>query len=208
MNTILGFRPPLRPALASHVQWSGDNQLLSAPEVAAVRDFMDEQTLHPGTIGNDGSAPGVHNESYRSVLNASVPYVGFQWLYERIQQRVQWANDELFRFTLSGIVEPIGYLKYEPASEENPEPGHYNWHQDFGGGQYATRKLSLVVQLSDDDEYKGCELELCTDKIWPVPHKTAGDAVMFPSWTPHRVTNIESGVRQALVVWVHGPQFQ
>ena len=206
---ILGIRPSPERAFPSHVQWTGDNQFLSPPEVKAIIDYMDAQGLNPGTIGNGGtSSDGVHNEKYRCVLNAAVPMKEFEWLYKRAVEKIILANDAYFRFTLSGLTEPIGYLKYLPKSTERPEPGHYNWHQDFGGGQYSTRKLSLVVQLSDASEYTGCELVLANDSLWTVQYKQAGDAIAFPSWTPHRVTDIETGVRRALVLWIHGPQFK
>jgi predicted 2-oxoglutarate/Fe(II)-dependent dioxygenase YbiX len=31
---------------------------------------------------------------------------------------------------------------------------------------------------------------------------------MFPSWTPHCVSNITRGTRYALVAWVHGTPFR
>lgn len=206
---IIGIRPAERPSFPSHLQYTGQGNFLSPPEVKSIIDYMEATELKPGTVGNGGTPnDGQHAEEVRSVENAAVPTKGFEWLYKRVVDRVKWANDEHYRFTLSGLCEPIGFLKYTPSSEEKPEPGHYNWHQDFGGGQFSSRKLSLVIQLSNADEYEGCELKLCTEGEWVAPYKAAGDAILFPSWTPHCVTNIESGVRRALVVWVHGPQFQ
>jgi PKHD-type hydroxylase len=118
-----------------------------------------------------------------------------------------WANNEGYRFHLSGLGEPIGYLKYTPKTDAKPA-GHYNWHQDFGGGPYALRKLSMVIQLSKPTDYKGCRLVLCNDGPCEVPFVEAGDAILFPSWTPLCVTEIEEGAREALVVWITGPQFQ
>lgn len=47
-----------------------------------------------------------------------------------------------------------------------------------------------------------------TEREWEAPYIGQGEAICFPSWTPHRVTPIEWGVRHALAVWVHGPQFR
>lgn len=207
-NTILGFRPPERPALQSHIQYSGQNKLLSPPEVDAIRAWCDEQVLAKGTIGNGDASQAREVESYRCVETCAVNGDQFEWLYDRLAQRIQWINNDFYRFTLSGFAEPIGYLKYTAPENEGDTPGHYDWHQDFGGGPYSGRKLSVVIQLSNPDEYEGCELELFNDGPWTVNYKEAGDAIIFPSWTPHRVTNITRGVRRALVLWVSGPQFQ
>ena len=208
-NKIYGFRPPERPAFPSHIQYTGDNQLLSAPEIKSVVDWCDAQELQPGTIGTGGTKEDVRmNQAYRDVETCGVIDPQFTWLYDRIAQRIQWANDEHYRFILTGMAEPFNYLKYTPASEDKPTPGHYGWHQDWGGGRFSWRKLTLVIQLSSPDEYTGCELVACTDEgPFTVPYKEAGDAILFPSWTPHRVTEIESGVRRSMALWFTGPQF-
>lgn len=209
MNTdILGIRPPEAPCFPTHVQYSGKNAFLSPPEVEAVRTLCDSLQLHPGTIGNGGtSSDSKHVPSYRTVETTAVPSERARWLYTRVLERISWVNKDCYRFTLSGLSEPIGYLKYSAADGDKPA-GHYGWHQDFGGGLFATRKLSMVIQLSDPSEYDGCRLQLCNDGPWEAPYTQAGDAIIFPSWTPHCVTNITRGVRRALVIWVAGPQFQ
>lgn len=204
---IIGFRPAERPAFPSHVQWSGEKRLLSLPECEFVRAFAAEQTLSAGTIGNGDAKSAVNVPTYRSVETCALVGSKLSWLYERIRDFVTWANNDWYRFTLTGIGEPISYLKYTPKTDAKPA-GHYNWHQDFGGGPYSSRKLSLVVQLSDPATYKGCRLQLCNDGPWEPTYIGQGDAILFPSWTPHCVTDIEEGVREALVVWVSGPQFQ
>lgn len=210
MNTgIIGIRPPERPVFPTHIQWTGEGRFLSPPEAKAVSDFMDAQELHAGTIGNgksDGSDAHLAAD-YRTVDTGAVPVKGFEWLYSRVLDYVRRANDEHYRFVLHGLAEPIGYLRYEPKTETRPA-GHYNWHQDFGGGVFATRKLSLIIQLSHESDYGGCELTLCDNGPWKVPYKAQGDAIMFPSWAPHMVSDIEWGVRRALVAWIAGPQFQ
>lgn len=204
-TNIVGVRPPEHPTFPSHIQWTDSNRLLSPPEVAAVIEAGETAQLYPGTIGNGTEDQATRNDEYRCV---DTGVINLSWLYERLIERVKWANDEHFRFHISGLSEPIGYLRYTAASEAQPVAGHYDWHQDFGGGLYSTRKLSIVVQLSDPSEYDGCRLVLCNDGPWEVPYVQPGDAIMFPSWTPHCVTDITRGVRRALVIWVAGPQFQ
>jgi PKHD-type hydroxylase len=205
---VIGMLPPERPALPSHCQWTGTNRFLSPPECEAIRTYADALALQAGTIGN-GSRDGAKEvPSYRRVETCSLDAQKFSWLYERIVEKVKLANNDLFRFDLVGIGEAVGYLKYTAPTEGQPIAGHYNWHQDFGGGPYANRKLSMVIQLSDPSEYDGCRLQLCTDGPWECSYIQQGDAIMFPSWTPHQVTEITRGERRALVVWITGPQFR
>ena len=207
MNTnIIGIRPPERPAFPTHIQWTGENKFLSLPEIETVIKAGDALELRAGTVGNGGNQNESRlDEDYRCVETGALNNI--DWLYERIISRVKWANDAQYRFTLNGIAEPVGYLRYTTKSETQKVAGHYDWHQDFGGGPHANRKLSLIIQLTDPSEYDGCRLTLFNDGEWEVPYVEAGDAIMFPSWTPHRVSDIERGVRRALVVWIAGPQF-
>lgn len=200
------IRPPERPCFPDHIQWSGENRLLSAPEVAAVIEHAEQQTLSPGSVGNAVNNEHREDPSYRRVETCAI--LDLDWLYERILQRVQWANDAAYRFTLTSILEPISYLKYTMPTDEVPYAGHYDWHQDYGGGTSSWRKLTVIIQLSSPEDYEGCELQLCTSGIWVVPYKQPGEALMFPSYTPHCVTPITRGVRRALVAWIGGPQFQ
>lgn len=201
---VLGIRPPERAAFPSHVQWAGDRPFLSPPEVDAVRAHCAQLPLFAGTIGNGSVGEAKENSSYRCVETCAVH--GLEWLYKRVLEYAGLANADYYRFNLIGLTEPIGYLKYTSASETKPA-GHYNWHQDFGGGPFASRKLSMIIQLSDPATYVGGRLWLCNDGPWESPYVNAGDAILFPSWTPHMVSELTEGVREALVIWVAGPQF-
>jgi PKHD-type hydroxylase len=85
---------------------------------------------------------------------------------------------------------------------------HYDWHQDINPNTFnSPRKFSLVLQLSDPSEYEGGNLEIFSDKIHVV-EKKRGMVVGFPSYMPHRVTPVVSGIRKSLVIWVCGPPFR
>lgn len=85
---------------------------------------------------------------------------------------------------------------------------HYTWHSDLGGGDASDRKLSVTVQLSKPDSYRGGELELLAGPSPTVTPKTLGATVIFPSYTVHRVAPITHGTRLALVTWVQGEPFR
>lgn len=207
-----GFSPPERPCFPPYVQWQG---FLSPPECQSLIATGEMGKLGHGTIGNGDNHGYKLDLSYRCVktraLYAETDGVG--WLYERIRTLVTAANEREYRFDLTGIEQGVQFLRYDAPKDEGEFGGRYRWHQDFGGGASSLRKLSLVVQLSDPAEYEGGELRLFTDCDF-VPHCNGqpltgrGDAVLFPSWTPHMVAPITKGVRYSLAAWVCGPQFR
>lgn len=119
------------------------------------------------------------------------------WIYERIMKQVQTVNAENWQFRLDGFETSIQLTEYECG-------GHYTWHQDIGTGKSGLRKLSVSVQLSDPTTYEGGGLELhATQKPINMP-RSRGTIVIFPSYTLHRVTPMNSGKRRSLVAWIGG----
>lgn len=198
--------PPAMPEFVPHVQWSGANRMLSGPECEAVIALGLSKPMEPAAIGSNDARR--IDPSYRKVDVSTLHMGDAPWLFERVGEKVKWTNETYYGFDLVGVIEPIQFLRYEAMQTAEAIPGHYDWHQDFGAGAMATRKLSLVIQLSDPATYKGCRLRCMTHYEWECPYINQGDAVVFPSWTPHRVLPIEDGVRYALAVWVHGPRFR
>ena len=77
---------------------------------------------------------------------------------------------------------------------------------DVGGGVALKRKISIVLQLSDPEEYEGWNFELFVNrKITKLPN-SKGTVILFPSYCMHRVTPITKGERKSLVLWATGPK--
>jgi len=123
-----------------------------------------------------------------------------QWLYRKLSNVVSSINSEIYNFSLSGFGEPIQLTNY---TAENT--GTYGWHQDFNGG--ISRKLSLVMQLTDPAQYEGGNLELLTGGEPTRIEKKRGLITLFPSWQLHQVTPVTKGSRQSLVCWITGRPF-
>jgi len=111
------------------------------------------------------------------------------------------ANEERWEFDLTGFGDGLQYTKYFGGG------GHYDWHSDVGL-TVPHRKLSMVVQLSDELEYEGGTLQLNVGHDWLEISKKKGTLVIFPSFVLHRVTPVTSGVRQSLVSWISGPNLR
>jgi PKHD-type hydroxylase len=110
--------------------------------------------------------------------------------------------ESFFDFELTGLFEQLQFTVYEEAGS------HYDWHLDKMLSDLPPRKLSLVLQLSDPEEYTGGDLELFVSSNPIKIERKRGLLTAFPSFTLHRVTPVTSGIRKSLVAWVGGPKFK
>ena len=85
---------------------------------------------------------------------------------------------------------------------------HFDWHLDFGPGAISERKLSITVQLSDEDAYEGGDLEFMVNKEYVKAPREQGTVIVFPSFIMHRVTPVTKGTRESIVGWIAGPPFR
>lgn len=150
-----------------------------------------------GLIGNATQVPEVR----RSKLNWVDNTTETNWIYERLAKNAGRMNADFYGFDLLGFGEPLQFAHY--GSDDN---GMYGWHQDFNGP--ISRKLSLVVQLTDPAEYEGGNLQIADGHDHITVTKERGLMVVFPSWQLHQVTPVTSGSRQTLVAWISGAPFK
>lgn len=126
------------------------------------------------------------------------PEENSMWLYDKITTMVLEANDAMWNFDLLGFHDSLQYTTYYGGG------GHYDWHTDVGPGM-ANRKISVVVQLTNPEEYTGGELNLNGGNGIITAPKEKNTVIIFPSFVLHRVTPVLTGTRKSLVTWVAGP---
>lgn len=110
-------------------------------------------------------------------------------------------NKQFFNFDLDGFAEGFQFTRYDAPG------GKYDLHLDKTYKQNI-RKLSIVVQLSNPDDYDGGELKIQTASEPATMKRQQGFAVAFPSFVLHGVTPVTRGTRYSLVAWITGPQFK
>ena len=66
------------------------------------------------------------------------------------------------------------------------------------------RKLTMSIQLSNDDEYENGELVVLGQKY----KLRQGSIICFPSYFPHLVEPITKGTRWSLIGWAWGPSWR
>jgi PKHD-type hydroxylase len=128
----------------------------------------------------------------------------FQYIYEMVHA----ANTQSDWNFEHDVIEPLQFTQYNGEKEQR-----YDWHVDhfIGEVEKDTRKISFTILLND--EFEGGEFELeagspaNTERVHTVDLKK-GDAILFPSYTWHRVKPVTKGTRHSLVGWVRGPQWR
>lgn len=126
----------------------------------------------------------------------------WDWVIDKIMSQVVEANDTIWKFDLNSVIDNIQYTEYEGNG------GHYDWHLDIGPGSISHRKISIVIQLSDPDDYVGGDLELMTGSEQTKIPRGKGNVIIFPSFLLHRVVPLVSGNRKSLVLWVGGGHYK
>lgn len=125
------------------------------------------------------------------------------WVFEKLAHVASSLNAQYFRFDLTGFGEALQLTNYDQS-----ENGMYGWHQDYGGKISPSRKLSMVLQLTDPARYEGGNLQVMTGGEPQTVRKQRGLVAVFPSYVLHQVTPVTQGSRQSLVAWVSGPAFK
>lgn len=90
------------------------------------------------------------------------------------------------------------YTCYEQGME-------YGEHIDdpvMGQEQRYRSDLAVTIFLNEPDEYEGGELTIQTEFGEQTIKYAAGDAVMYPATSRHRVSKIASGKRLVAVTWI------
>ena len=122
-----------------------------------------------------------------------------EWLFTMIEKIFSHVN-VFYQFDYSGVAPRALHAIYR-------ENGHFGWHLDVGAGDEASRKIAVVIQLSEPSTYSGGDIEFSPpDRL--APCRALGTVIAFPAFSAHRVTPVCSGTRQSLVMWAMGPRFK
>ncbi|WP_137921834.1 Fe2+-dependent dioxygenase [Hydrogenophaga sp. 2FB] len=169
-------------------------QVLTQAEVADIRQMLDTQGWVDGLRS---TGPQAANVKRNLQLDAASPV--FAPLSQRIAQALQ--RHPLFvSAVLPNTMLPPMFNRYEGG-------GTYGNHIDNAiqtdrfSGQKVRTDVSTTVFLSATDEYEGGEL-IVEDSFGTHEIKLdAGDAIVYPSTSLHRVEPVTSGVRVASFLW-------
>lgn len=191
-HVIIPFAKKIEP----YVWWEG---AFSDSEI----DWLQNKSIQASTNALIGTKNNERNSSdiRRSKISWLEKTKDSSWVFERLSDVVSQINSQYYNFDITGFGEPLQLTNYD-----HTELGKYDWHEDYNAG--VSRKLSMVLQLTDPAQYEGGNLQIMTGEGISTIKKQRGLIVVFPSYILHQVTPVTQGSRQSLVSWISGPAFR
>ena len=181
-----------------HVErWAFFQNLFSKEECERIISICSEYGLEEAKVISGETLPDYRN---RKVVFVQ-PNPDTDWIYRKLTDCIVHINDKHFKFDLFSFGESLQFTQYNAPS------GKYDYHIDkvFNA---PIRKLSIVLQLTDENDYEGGDFEVLDGKDPQKLPRQQGTLLLFPSYTLHRVTEVTKGTRHSLVGWINGKPFK
>ena len=118
-----------------------------------------------------------------------------QWLFDRLNQIIYSVNQDFFQFEIESLVATQRVVM---------EPGDsLDWHLELGDGEFAKRKLTLLLFLSEQRAADGGQL--CFGSAPEPPHaQSLGSVMVFPAYLMTRIQPVLAGQLCFLQTWAQG----
>ena len=143
---------------------------------------------------------GEEAELEPSKRQVDMQFSSMNWINALLCGYIRYANHANFHYNLSDIDrELVQISKYS-------KDDFYQRHIDYGEGKCLTRKLSLTIQLSDENDYEGGDLIFYTGSVREQAPRGKGSVIVFDSRLYHEITPVSKGTRYSLVKWYHGDE--
>ena len=132
----------------------------------------------------------------------------FQYIFDLFWKTAISANDDFFLFHISRL----NFVQF--AEYNSNELAEYKPHHDvfwLNDDAVYHRKLSAMIQLSDENSYDGGNFEIVDPSVSLTPLaediRKQGTILYIPSFIKHQVTQVTRGVRYSLVAWFEGKKW-
>lgn len=189
---------PLQPGTSS--PWAYQLNYFSAAECDEIIKQGNELSAIVGNVGSENQIDSGVRQSTVSFFDPSSSRS--LWIYNRIRQAATDINRQFWNFDLT-YIECLQFTRYDKVGD------FYAAHVDMRHMPIEMRKLSISVQLSDENSYEGSDLMMfrCGQDYDRAP-RNKGSIIVFPAYQVHEVAPLVSGIRYSLVAWMIGPPFR
>lgn len=168
-------------------------EVLNAEEIRMVQELMETATFREGATTAGSEAKRVKNNHEMFISEAET-----QRLNNLVMGKLVRNPDYIAAAFAARIATPI-YAKYIPGM-------YYGNHVDdpvMGPpGQRYRSDISITIFLNAPEDYEGGELVISTTFGEQKIKLAAGDAVLYPSSSTHRVAEVTKGERIVAVTWL------
>jgi len=160
-------------------------------------EFKDAQVVLDNSLGK------VDKNIRKNTISWIKQEEDINWLYRKLTDIVNSINKQFWNFDLE-YIETLQFTRYSELNDG------YDKHMDLDMIPTSYRKLSFSLQLTDGDDYDGCDLVISPsgENKDIFTKRNRGTINFFPSYMVHHVTPLKSGKRDAIVGWVCGPSFK
>lgn len=132
----------------------------------------------------------------------------FQYIFDIFWKTAIQANDDFFQFNISRL----NFIQF--AEYNSNELAEYKPHHDvfwLNNDAFYHRKLSGMIQLSNEQDYDGGNFEIVDASVQSRPPaadiRQQGTILYLPSFMMHQVTPVTRGIRYSLVAWFEGKKW-
>tara|TARA_B110000037_G_scaffold198785_1_gene237979 strand:+ start:39 stop:605 length:567 start_codon:yes stop_codon:yes gene_type:complete len=182
-----------------HIQkWFALHDFFKEPQLEEITKLTTEVTLNKASVmGKKGSS--LKNFLARNCKSGWIHRdLQSDWLFKEILTCVHEINKRTLKFDLQDCeIESLQYLEYGPFQ-------FYRSHTDNGADGIATRKYSVSIQLSDENDYVGGNLTINGEGQARYAPRGRGSIAVFPSHLVHQARPVWIGKRKVLVAWIRG----
>jgi len=173
-------------------RWSIDRSFLSQEECLELRTEFANLPKRP----NDGSYP------------VSGVWQRFDDFAEGLFERGMRVNNDTFGLDLTGMF-GLQIGRYNAGHSLSQHYDDTTFHSSPGTNSInlsplSFRKFTVLCMLSKRSEYEGGQLQFDTGSCIENINLEQGDAVLFPTWNLHGVTEVTKGERWIMVAWFTG----
>ncbi len=192
-------------------EWAYYESFFSAEECDSILEKAKSLPLSEGTVTEELKVNHKIRRSEVSFINRRNS--DFASVFSQLDYCVNEANDKWFGVDYN----PTGahYMQFTVyrGGQEGGENQFYGSHQDTGlvsKNSLTQRKLSIIVQLSNPEDYEGGNFVM--DQVDSAPPadmiRKRGSVIIFPALVYHQVTPVTKGTRCSLVSWYLGPPWR
>lgn len=163
--------------------------------IIEIPDVLSNEQIDRLKAYANGSTSGLHRRGSKDMFTTASFYTC----------QVYRLDDEIYEILApiwSNYEHQLSFIEpYEIKSYVEGDLFEYHTDSYFNLSQKVDRKLNLIIQMSDSDEYEGGDLMVghfqCSRK--------KGTAIMFPACGLHCITPITKGTRYSLIGHGWGP---
>tara|TARA_B100002019_G_C21215224_1_gene571649 strand:+ start:262 stop:819 length:558 start_codon:yes stop_codon:yes gene_type:complete len=156
---------------------------------------------------NASIGQGEKNKTDQQIRRSQIRWVKDDLIKNKMMEYAKVANRSLWNFDIN-YMDDVQHTRYH-----HEDHGHYDWHVDIFWDNKLTlydRKISVIIQLTDGDEYEGGDFLIDPQYVQPPKDlmRKKGTVFAFPSFIRHKVEPVTAGTRKSFVTWIEGPAFR